>query len=216
MRRGLAVFAVATLAGIATVALLTLDTPTIVLLPAVPPTVYDFNTENENADWAGTYAPKEKNLPPVHSIIHVRDFNNFPELRPQDGYEQRGSFVVQRIVDVDDNRFWLEVNAAPNHNIQCILRSYRWLSTSEGPNFAGGTGRGSDYRGTLIKTGYRQIWDGLGSIETGNINAGNHQDIDIFGCRDLVTGEIQYWKWGSPLDGPHPFVEGSYHWQETY
>jgi len=81
------------------------------------------------------------------------------------GYKKRGSIAVSKI---DASGFYyLNVEGEPGHAIKCILQ-------------------GSD--------GYHRHWKGYGQIYTGPIHEGNYGQKDYLQIQDLVTGEVEYFR----------------------
>mmetsp|Transcript_62187 Transcript_62187/g.166883 ORF Transcript_62187/g.166883 Transcript_62187/m.166883 type:complete len:193 (+) Transcript_62187:40-618(+) len=81
------------------------------------------------------------------------------------GYKKRGSIAVSKI---DASGFYyLNIEGEPGHAIKCILQ-------------------GSD--------GYHRHWKGYGQIYTGPIHEGNYGQKDYLQIQDLVTGEVEYFR----------------------
>eukprot|EP00283_Hemiselmis_rufescens_P015155 CAMPEP_0173440436 /NCGR_PEP_ID=MMETSP1357-20121228/22855_1 /TAXON_ID=77926 /ORGANISM="Hemiselmis rufescens, Strain PCC563" /LENGTH=196 /DNA_ID=CAMNT_0014405913 /DNA_START=16 /DNA_END=606 /DNA_ORIENTATION=+ len=81
------------------------------------------------------------------------------------GYKKRGSIAVSKI---DASGFYyLNVEGEPGHALKTILQ-------------------GSD--------GYHRHWKGYGQIYTGPIHEGNYGGKDYLQIQDLVTGEVEYFR----------------------
>mmetsp|Transcript_56831 Transcript_56831/g.116368 ORF Transcript_56831/g.116368 Transcript_56831/m.116368 type:complete len:196 (+) Transcript_56831:43-630(+) len=81
------------------------------------------------------------------------------------GYKKRGSIAVSKI---DASGFYyLNIQGEPGHALKTILQ-------------------GSD--------GYHRHWKGYGQIYTGPIHEGNYGGKDYLQIQDLVTGEVEYFR----------------------
>eukprot|EP00281_Chroomonas_sp_CCMP1168_P033765 CAMPEP_0206247382 /NCGR_PEP_ID=MMETSP0047_2-20121206/19781_1 /ASSEMBLY_ACC=CAM_ASM_000192 /TAXON_ID=195065 /ORGANISM="Chroomonas mesostigmatica_cf, Strain CCMP1168" /LENGTH=203 /DNA_ID=CAMNT_0053672905 /DNA_START=23 /DNA_END=634 /DNA_ORIENTATION=+ len=81
------------------------------------------------------------------------------------GYKKRGSIAVSKIDAA--GFYYLNVEGEPGHAIKCILQ-------------------GSD--------GYHRHWKGYGQIYTGPIHEGNYGGKDYLQIQDLVSGEVEYFR----------------------
>mmetsp|Transcript_52652 Transcript_52652/g.163394 ORF Transcript_52652/g.163394 Transcript_52652/m.163394 type:complete len:197 (-) Transcript_52652:2499-3089(-) len=81
------------------------------------------------------------------------------------GYKKRGSIAVSKIDAA--GFYYLNVEGEPGHALECILQ-------------------GSD--------GYHRHWKGYGQIYTGPIHEGNYGGKDYLQIQDLVTGEVEYFR----------------------
>jgi hypothetical protein len=81
------------------------------------------------------------------------------------GFKKRGSIAVSKI---DASGFYyLNIEGEPGHALKCILQ-------------------GSD--------GYHRHWKGYGQIYTGPVHEGNYGGKDYLQIQDLVTGEVEYFR----------------------
>jgi hypothetical protein len=81
------------------------------------------------------------------------------------GYKKRGSLAVSKIDAA--GFYYLNIEGEPGHALKCILQ-------------------GSD--------GYHRHWKGYGQIYTGPVHEGKYGGKDYLQIQDLVTGEVEYFR----------------------
>lgn len=106
-----------------------------------------------------------------------------PSRLTEHGLEIRGSFVVRVMDAIGSPSLLVERAQSADTPFKCTYRGYRHLS--------------GDYEGNTIYTGYKLAWHSHGgTISTGDRigMSGNPDEFDVMTCRDLATGEVQYFR----------------------
>lgn len=107
-----------------------------------------------------------------------------PSKLTETGLEMRGSFMV-RVLDASGAPELLVARAGPSGGetpFRCTYRGYRHLQ--------------GDFAGKTIYTGYKLVWHSVGGkISSNDIGmSSNPDEFDVMTCRDLETGEVQYFR----------------------
>jgi hypothetical protein len=106
-----------------------------------------------------------------------------PSKLTEHGLEIRGSFVVRVMDAVGSPSLLVERAQSGDTPFKCTYRGYRHLD--------------GDFKGNTVYTGYKLAWHSHGGrISTGDQigMSGNPNEFDVMTCRDLGTGEVQYFR----------------------
>mmetsp|Transcript_123033 Transcript_123033/g.184034 ORF Transcript_123033/g.184034 Transcript_123033/m.184034 type:complete len:229 (-) Transcript_123033:75-761(-) len=122
----------------------------------------------EPADWDGSVAVIGK-MPPL---------GNAPSQLTEAGFETRGSITVRR--DLAGENEYFRIYGRINHHLKCTLRGYRRLL--------------GEFNHEVIYTGFKRVWVGQSQIHPPHLQRGQDNEFDVITCRDLDTGEVQYFK----------------------
>jgi len=129
----------------------------------------DASSESNNGGTSGEVASKGD----ASDFIDTADLGDYvdaiigpaPSGLTDGGYKKRGSMAVSKIDAA--GFYYLNVEGEPGHALKCILQ-------------------GSD--------GYHRHWKGYGQIYTGPIHEGKYGGKDYLQIQDLVTGEVEYFR----------------------
>eukprot|EP00802_Teleaulax_amphioxeia_P012320 Tamp_12362.p1 GENE.Tamp_12362~~Tamp_12362.p1 ORF type:complete len:529 (-),score=81.10 Tamp_12362:205-1791(-) len=163
---------------------------------SLPPLVYPPPTTGvPSAGWEGEFppatvlgpSPEKPDFNGQSAVIARLPFlGNGPSELDEHQKEVRGSFAVRVFgasgqPEIEVSRMW---GCCHNEKrgFQCTYRGYRELH--------------GDFTGNTIVTGFKRIWKAKRRILTGMSipPTGNPNEFDIMTCRDLDTGEVQYFK----------------------